>query len=50
MIQLFWTGFCFATILWYIVVTVVVAIKGATDIKNMLQQLGGESKAPGEVK
>lgn len=43
--HLFWTIFCFATILWYIVVTVVVAIKGATDIKNMLRKLEDESKA-----
>ncbi|MGI9550442.1 MAG: hypothetical protein ACR2MT_04530 [Aurantibacter sp.] len=34
----FWTFFCALTLLWYIVVTLVVAIKGGKDIKNMLEK------------
>lgn len=50
MILLFWTIFCFATILWYIVVTLIVAIKGANDIKNMLKQIGDEPNASDKIK
>lgn len=42
--HLFWTIFCFSTILWYIVVTVIVAFKGGSDIKNMLKELGKEAE------
>jgi hypothetical protein len=38
----FWTILTFAVIIWYIVVTAIVAYKGSTDIKNMLKKLEDE--------
>jgi hypothetical protein len=37
-----------ACVLWYSTVTVYVAIKGASDIKNMLARLGAEKKRDAE--
>jgi hypothetical protein len=42
MAHIFWTVLCFATIIWYIVVTAIVAYKGGIDIKNMLNKLEDE--------
>ena len=42
--HLFWTIFCFVTIAWYIIVTVIVAFKGGFDIKRMLENLDKEAK------
>ena len=36
---IFWTILCFVTVLWYIIVTAIVAYRGAKDIKNMIQSL-----------
>ena len=36
---LFWTIVCFATIIWYAVVTAIVAYKGGADIKSMFSEL-----------
>jgi len=35
----FWFGLLGVTILWYIIVTIVVAIRGGKDIKEMIRQL-----------
>jgi hypothetical protein len=35
----FWTILCFVTIIWYIIVTAIVAYRGAKDIKNMIESL-----------
>ena len=35
----FWTIFSLLTIVWYIVVTIVVAFKGGQDIKEMIRRL-----------
>ncbi|WP_422083572.1 hypothetical protein [Ulvibacterium sp.] len=32
----FWTILCFLVLVWYLVVTIVVALRGGTDIKKML--------------
>ena len=40
--HLFWTISSFLIILWYIVVTIIVAFKGGNDIKEMLKKLGKE--------
>ena len=42
--HLFWTIFCFLTIAWYIIVTMIVAFKGGFDIKRMLEKLDKEAK------
>lgn len=34
-----WGVFCLGVMIWYIVVTAVVGIKGGQDIKNMLRDL-----------
>ena len=39
MMYLFWTFLCFITIIWYIVVTAIVAYRGGKDIKNMIKSL-----------
>jgi hypothetical protein len=36
----FWWALTVACVIWYSTVTVYVAIKGASDIKNMLARLG----------
>jgi hypothetical protein len=36
----FWWALSMACVIWYSTVTVYVAIKGASDIKNMLARLG----------
>lgn len=33
----FWTLLCALVLIWYFVVTIVVAIKGSVDIKKMLE-------------
>ena len=35
----FWFGVLAVTILWYIIVTIVVAIRGSKNIKEMIKQL-----------
>lgn len=42
--HIFWTILCFATIIWYIIVTVIVAYKGGIDIKNMLSKMEDDKK------
>ena len=42
--HLFWTIFCFVTIAWYVIVTVIVAFRGGFDIKRMLKKLDREAK------
>lgn len=42
--HLFWTIFCFFFILWYIIVTALVAFKGGFDIKDMLEKLNKEAE------
>ena len=32
----FWTTLCFLVLVWYLVVTIVVALRGGNDIKKML--------------
>ena len=36
----FWWALSMACVIWYSTITVYVAIKGASDIKNMLARLG----------
>ena len=43
--HLFWTISSFAIIVWYLVVTAIVAFKGGSDIKNMLKELDSEAEA-----
>ena len=38
--HLFWWALSMACVVWYSTVTVYVAIKGSSDIKNMLARLG----------
>ncbi len=35
----FWLFLCFVTLVWYAVVTIIVGIKGAQDIKHMIGEL-----------
>ena len=44
----FWLSLTIACVLWYSVVTVYVAIKGAKDIKNMLARLDATKKREAE--
>jgi hypothetical protein len=39
MIYWFWTLFVSAIILWYILVTTLVGVKGALDIKKIFEQM-----------
>ena len=48
----FWLLLTIACVVWYSTITVYVGIRGALDIKNMLQQLaerseGEETRTPG---
>ena len=47
MIYWFWTIFVGAIILWYILVTVVVGIKGAGNIQDIFKQMKDENKPHG---
>lgn len=38
----FWGALTLACVIWYSTITIYVAIKGASDIKNMLARLGAE--------
>jgi len=40
----FWWALTMACVIWYSTVTVYVAIKGSSDIKNMLARLGKDRK------
>lgn len=40
----FWWALSMACVVWYSTVTVYVAIKGSSDIKNMLARLGKDRK------
>ena len=40
----FWWAMTMACVIWYSTITVYVAIKGASDIKNMLARLGAEKE------
>lgn len=44
----FWLLMTAACVLWYSTITVYVAIKGVTDIKEMLTRLSDSSNAPTE--
>ena len=44
----FWWALTMACVIWYSTITVYVAIKGASDIKNMLARLGAEAKRDAE--
>ena len=40
----FWGALTVACVIWYSTITVYVAIKGASDIKNMLARLSNDTK------
>ena len=40
----FWWALTMACVVWYSTITVYVAIKGASDIKNMLARLSHDTK------
>ena len=40
----FWWAMTMACVIWYSTITVYVAIKGASDIKNMLARLDAEKE------
>ena len=42
--HLFWWALSMACVVWYSTITVYVAIKGASDIRNMLERLGKNRK------
>lgn len=44
--RLFWGILTFGTLVWYSLVTLYVAIKGVTDIRQMLGNLASESQEP----
>lgn len=44
----FWWALSMACVIWYSTITVYVAIKGASDIKNMLARLGKDRKHEAE--
>ena len=44
----FWWALTMACVIWYSTITVYVAIKGASDIKNMLARLGAENERDAE--
>ena len=46
--HLFWWGMTMACVAWYCTITVYVAIKGATDIKEMLTKLGRKVDEPSD--
>ena len=41
----FWWALTMACVIWYSTITVYVAIKGASDIKNMLARLSNYTKS-----
>jgi SSS family solute:Na+ symporter len=43
-LQGFWLGVAAACVVWYSTVTVIVAVRGAEDIKGMLRRLGGSKE------
>jgi len=47
MSEIFWTILTVACLIWYTVVTVYVAIKGAGDIKEMLRNLAENNREEG---
>lgn len=44
----FWGALTIACVIWYSTITVYVAIKGASDIKNMLARLDAEKERDAE--
>jgi len=44
----FWWALTVACVIWYSTITVYVAIKGASDIKNMLARLSNENRKDAE--
>ena len=44
----FWGALTLACVIWYSTITVYVAIKGASDIKNMLARLSRETERDAE--
>ena len=44
----FWWALTIACVIWYSTVTVYVAIKGVSDIKNMLARLGAANEHDAE--
>ena len=44
----FWWALTMACVIWYSTITVYVAIKGASDIKNMLARLQAETERDAE--
>jgi len=46
----FWWAMTAACVLWYLTITVYVAIKGAADIKQMLARLDASNKQQQEIK
>ena len=40
----FWGALTLACVIWYSTITIYVAIKGASDIKNMLARLGRDAE------
>jgi hypothetical protein len=43
--HLFWLALTIACLVWYSLVTLYVAIRGAQDIRQMLRRLGRKSKS-----
>ena len=44
----FWWALTIACVIWYSTVTIYVAIKGASDIRNMLARLGSDTQTDAE--
>ena len=44
----FWWALTMVCVIWYSTITVYVAIKGVSDIKNMLARLGAEKERDAE--
>ena len=44
----FWWALTMACVIWYSTITVYVAIKGASDIRNMLARLGRDTERDAE--
>ena len=44
----FWWTMTAACVVWYSTITVYVAIKGVSDIKNMLRRLAAKQNGPGD--
>lgn len=48
MLELFWRVLTYACLVWYATITVYVAVRGAADIRTMLNSLEARRDRPGE--